>query len=370
MNIGILNIGIGKSPDFKVSAVIAESVRLLELKGHDVKTILSIAEKENIKRSVEFLKNETNALIIVGDCAAFCASFEEEYTFPEGTQVFEAEGLIYLLDRSLSAEFIKKTAIPALNSKAKTFYTSAVFKTFGENAEQLRKILAECIKNKNRIEVRLVELPGYECEVRVRYSNKTQKPVVDALLVRTAELLKDCTYSIKDETLAETVMDLLKLRGQKLCLVESFTGGGVAKALIAVPGASAVIKEGLVTYSNEAKIKRLNVESQIIEHYGAVSIETVYEMAANILMSSDCDYAVATTGNAGPTAEREGGEGLFFVAIGNRKGIHIYQYQHSGTRAEIIEFGIHAAMFRLYKKMTESEFTELVKQHGDALQNT
>ena len=103
------------------------------------------------------------------------------------------------------------------------------------------------------------------------------------------------------------------------------------------------------------------MDKNIIDTYGAVSIETVYEMAAGLLMRGKGDIVVATTGNAGPTAEKEGDVGHCFLAVGDAAGIHIYEYRFSGSRAEVIESGVKHALFRLYKKLRQNEFEELLK---------
>ena len=346
----------------------ADAVRLLEYAGHSVTALLTVSGGE-ILRAVDFLKVGTDALLVSGDTDAFFEEIKARYSLPPdfpkkdalvGTlrpgYVFEAEDIIFMIAFKLNVGFIERTAIPALNSKQKTFYATVLFKTFGETAEHLRELLAECIRNKNRIAVNVVEFPHRECEVRIRYSNKTNREALDALAIKISAILEDCAYSGKPATLPETVSELLKQRGQKVCVAESFTGGGIARALISVPGASRIVKEGIVSYSNESKIYRLNVEQGIIEKFGATSIETAYEMAANLLYENpDCAYAVATTGNAESV---NGAPPSFLVASGDQNGIHIYRYDFEGTRNEVIEFGVKAALFRLCKKITESSFQQ------------
>jgi len=375
MNLAILRIEKEESPVYRVSEAESMAARLLELKGHSVISVLAVTGKNAVRGAVDFLKAGAQALIVTGDVEAFSKELAEIYNFPN-TQCsmldetdkipaaphssplipnsLEAENIIFLLTPRLSPDFIERTAIPALNSKTKACYTSVVFRTFGLSAAELKILLKDCVRNKSRIGVRIVELSYLECEVRVRYSNKTHKLIVDDLIARAVEALKDHMYSAKDETLPEAVSALLKQRGQKVCVAESFTGGGVVRALIAVPGASRVVKEGIVSYSNESKMRRLQVEPHILDEYGAVSIETVYEMAANILVSNpDCAYAVATTGNAELAAsETAGGPCAFFVAAGDADGIHIYRYTCDGDRNAVIEFGVKAALFRLYRELT------------------
>ncbi|GGD92645.1 competence damage-inducible protein A [Tsuneonella deserti] len=88
--------------------------------------------------------------------------------------------------------------------------------------------------------------------------------------------------------------------GRRVTVAESCTGGLVAAALTEIPGSSAVLDRGFVTYSNEAKEQSLSVPSDIIETFGAVSIACVWAMAQGALAHSEADVAVAISGIAGP----------------------------------------------------------------------
>ena len=88
--------------------------------------------------------------------------------------------------------------------------------------------------------------------------------------------------------------------GRRIAVAESCTGGLVSAALTSVPGSSAVFEAGFVTYSNDSKIELLQVDTNILETFGAVSIATAWGMAQGALMRSGVDTAVAITGVAGP----------------------------------------------------------------------
>ena len=88
--------------------------------------------------------------------------------------------------------------------------------------------------------------------------------------------------------------------GRRIAVAESCTGGLVSAALTSISGSSAVFEAGFVTYSNEAKIEMLQVDTNILETFGAVSIATAWGMAQGALARSTADAAVAITGVAGP----------------------------------------------------------------------
>ena len=105
---------------------------------------------------------------------------------------------------------------------------------------------------------------------------------------------------VKIAALAQRVVTENIAAGRTIALAESCTGGLVAAALTEIPGSSAVFGSGYVTYSNEAKMKMLGVNSDILDTFGAVSIAVAWAMAQGALKKSGADIAVAISGVAGP----------------------------------------------------------------------
>lgn len=99
---------------------------------------------------------------------------------------------------------------------------------------------------------------------------------------------------------ARAVVDANRKAGRRIAVAESCTGGLVSAAITEIPGASEVFEAGFVTYSNEAKMKRLTVARDVIETFGSVSVATAWAMAQGALQKSEADVAVAITGIAGP----------------------------------------------------------------------
>lgn len=100
--------------------------------------------------------------------------------------------------------------------------------------------------------------------------------------------------------LARRVIEENLAIGRKVAVAESCTGGLVAAALTEIPGSSAVLDRGFVTYSNEAKHELLGVSEDVIDTFGAVSVAVAWSMAQGALRLSDAEVAVAITGVAGP----------------------------------------------------------------------
>jgi nicotinamide-nucleotide amidase len=138
-------------------------------------------------------------------------------------------------------------------------------------------------------------------------------------------------------SLAEKLVFAAKAHKHKIVTAESCTGGLLAAALTDIPGSSAVVERGFVTYSNDAKVEVLGVQPETLQQFGAVSMETAEEMAQGALEFSRADMAVSVTGIAGP----DGGSadkpvGLVYFGLASRNGLLMhYKCQFSGTREHV-----------------------------------
>ncbi len=131
------------------------------------------------------------------------------------------------------------------------------------------------------------------------------------------------------------VVKLLKERGKVLTTAESCTGGMIASRIVNVPGASAVFKEGYITYSDEAKHKLLGVSKDIISKYYAVSEETARAMAIGGAKVAQADVCIAVTGVAGPSEEDGKPVGLVYIACYCNKDVKVIEHNYVGDRAAI-----------------------------------
>ncbi len=117
-------------------------------------------------------------------------------------------------------------------------------------------------------------------------------------------------------TYSETAVKLLREKGLKVTTAESCTGGLIAKMITDVSGASEVFECGIISYSNDIKTTVLGVKKSTLEQFGAVSEETVIEMAEGALKVSGADISVAVSGIAGPTSDNtEKPVGLIWIAV-------------------------------------------------------
>jgi len=130
----------------------------------------------------------------------------------------------------------------------------------------------------------------------------------------------------------QKIIENLIKKNIKIATAESCTGGLLAKTITDIPGSSAIFDVGLITYSNQSKIKLLDVNPETLEKHGAVSEQVAIEMANGLKKITDCDIAISITGIAGPTgATKNKPIGLVYIAINDK--IHKCNFQ--GNRQEI-----------------------------------
>lgn len=142
-------------------------------------------------------------------------------------------------------------------------------------------------------------------EVEAHLSMRSQNAAnadttLDEVAGKIVAKLGTAVFSIQGETMEEVVGRLLKERGETLSVAESCTGGLIGSRLTDVPGSSAYFIEGVVSYSNGAKMRALNVSEATLQEFGAVSAETATSMAEGMRNASKTDHSISVTGIAGP----------------------------------------------------------------------
>jgi nicotinamide-nucleotide amidase len=144
---------------------------------------------------------------------------------------------------------------------------------------------------------------------------------------------------------------MLVSSGKTMATAESCTGGSIAQLITSNPGSSAYFKGGVVAYSNEIKNKLLGVPDKIIEEYGAVSQEVAELMAVGARENLGTDYAVATTGIAGPDGgSDEKPVGTVWIAVAGANGVSSkkYVFKHNRERNIIRSTHIALNMLRIF----------------------
>ena len=239
----------------------------------------------------------------------------------------------------------------AICKKSGKKFEKAYIKTVGAPAEKIVAAIAKAKGVCEEIDFSIHEKFG-DCSIEIIYNSDTPKTVFDKVLRAILEELNEYVYALENITLAQRLIQLLKLRRMKICTAESFTGGGVGKRLVEVSGASEVYFEGLNTYSNEAKAARLGVSENSLKEHGAVSEEVAFEMAEGLIKSGNCDVSIVTTGIAGPKSDNtKKPVGLVYISIGLKDGVSVYKYNLGGSRESITETAINLALFLAFKSL-------------------
>lgn len=178
-----------------------------------------------------------------------------------------------------------------------------------------------------------------ECASEVDYQQVLNKLI---------NILGDKLYCDQDKSLEEVAVEYALNKGIKIAVAESITGGLLCAKIVNVPGSSNVLKEGFVTYSNEAKVRRLHVKLPTIEQYGAVSSQVAQQMLVGLLENNDNTFAISTTGCAGPESdEADTPIGLVYIGFGDRTKSQTKEFFYHGSRNYIRECVANQALYEM-----------------------
>jgi nicotinamide-nucleotide amidase len=183
-------------------------------------------------------------------------------------------------------------------------------------------------------------------KLRLTSSNgEVDKTKIDAYFAALEFKLPKHIFGYNEDTLSSVIGKMLKEKDQTLATVESCTAGGLAKEITKTPGASAYFEGSFVTYSNKLKSLIAHVPENVIKQFGAVSEETVIELATNGRKLLETDYCISISGIAGPDGgSLEKPVGLIWVAIAHPKGVFTKQFLFGGNRENIISMTILSAL--------------------------
>ncbi|MBK9936373.1 MAG: competence/damage-inducible protein A [Cytophagaceae bacterium] len=172
--------------------------------------------------------------------------------------------------------------------------------------------------------LKLAYLPSFgEVKLRITgvdFDREKLKKQIDAEVKKLSPIISEYIYSLENENIEEAIGEVLKNKNMTVGVAESCTGGYLSHLFTSIPGSSAYFMGGIVSYSNEAKMAVLNVKQETLTKFGAVSEETVIEMAEGARNLLKTNYAISTSGIAGP----DGGTpdkpvGTVWLAITNGK---------------------------------------------------
>ena len=185
--------------------------------------------------------------------------------------------------------------------------------------------------------------------ILIRMQSKlSKKNIVEKIVEKIYNRVGDNIFGEDSERLESLIIDRLRKDKKTLSVAESCTGGLLADSFVNVSGASEVFMEGVVTYSNEAKMERLGVKKETLEKFGAVSPETAREMVLGL----KTDAGISVTGIAGPgggTPEKP--VGLVYMGIRNGNEISVEKKIFKGSRRKVRERAVLHSLFCLNKML-------------------
>lgn len=236
-----------------------------------------------------------------------------------------------------------------LDTKYGRKYEKSYIKIYGVSVTRLNSVIYQAKQKCADVDFSISESYG-DYRIEITYPNSISKEVFDSVIRTVVGGLNENIYAMDDISLAERLFQLLKLRRAKISVAESFTGGGIAKKLVEIAGISEVYCEGLNTYSDESKIKRLGVKQFTLDRYGAVSEQTAYEMAEGLRRENGSDICIATTGLAGPASDgSQKPVGLVYIAVAVGEDFSVFEYNLGGSRENVTNTAINLALFHTYK---------------------
>lgn len=294
----------------------------------------------------------------------FTENNRKQAMFPEGSTILDnpmgtARGFAIATDRLAIflpgpprevGPMMEQVVLPLIRKQLKLdmLVRPLVFKTFGLTESQLDQVLTE----------KPFDEPGCTIGIRATFPEIHVHVTIEAesedhadRLAEKAdrwitERLGDLVFSTDPQIgLAEVVVRLLTEAGQTLALAESCTGGLIAQLITGVSGASEVLDNCAVTYSNRAKIRMLGVDPRTIEEHGAVSESCALQMATGARWAAGADLSLAVTGIAGPTGgSAEKPVGTVYIAVDDGKNPSCRRFNFRWTREWIRSLTAYAAL--------------------------
>ena len=295
---------------------LGEVVRLLELYGYATEVYVNQPPKRGVRYDVGVVISQEDAALRSG---LFFRFLKLE------------PGIAYSVRKVLDERIPEKRT---------------VFKLYGLTDEEKRRLTEEIVPE--GVSVKLLT-EGLDTALCARSERPEE---LDVYASKLCEIAGKSLYSDRDETPAECALRLLRFYKKRLSVGESLTGGLLADSLVRIPGASEVLSEGAVTYANEAKTCRLGVKEETLRKYGAVSEQTAYEMCQGLLATGLCDWAISTTGIAGPGGGSAAKPvGTVYIGVASREQTTVYKHCFTGNREEVRTQSCTTALFYLIQRM-------------------
>ena len=250
--------------------------------------------------------------------------------------------------------------IPRLQKEfSRPYILHKTLQTYGRGESEIADTI-EDFENNLPSAIKLAYLPALG-KVRLRLS--TKGPDRDILernlaeqIAKLKELIGDIIVGYDDGELIEVVVgNLFKQKNKTLAVAESCTGGQIAAAITAIPGASGYFKGGMVTYATHSKVELLKIDQKLIDTHSVVSAPVAEAMALAVQNWYKSDFAVSTTGNAGPSkGDSDADVGTVFIGIATPNGVYSQEFKMGSQRERVISKSVNKAFELLQKEILKN----------------
>lgn len=255
---------------------------------------------------------------------------------------------------------MKNEVIPKIQKQFRLpFIIHKTIMTYGMGESAIAERI-ESFENNLPEFIKLAYLPNYG-KVRLRLSARgnDRNKLIDALQNQISilfSIIPDIITGFDDGgKIEETIGAYLKERKQTISTAESVTGGKISSTIVSVPGSSSYFKGSFVTYTAESKEELLKVSPETIALHTVVSEEVAKEMAKNAKAILNTDYAIAVTGNAGPTTDNNDKDvGLVYIAIASPNSILVENFNFGKPRGRVIDKTVNKALEMLQKQILKN----------------
>lgn len=270
----------------------------------------------------------------------------------DGVVFIALPGVPYEMKHLLTEEVIPRVAEKF--TRPYIYHSTLVTYGLGESAvaERIKEFEENLAKH-----VKLAYLPSLG-KVRLRLSSvgadkESVTAEVDAAMKKLQGLLSDIVVGLEEESsIIERIGKILKSQKMFLSTAESCTGGKIAAEITKFPGASSTFKGGITAYETSLKTKLLGLPKKLIDTYNVVSLEVAEAMAVRSCRVFDSDFAVATTGIAGPDkGEGDDEVGTVCIAVATPKGVVSEKFHFGKGRDRVIEKSVNKAFEMLLKEI-------------------
>lgn len=285
-----------------------------------------------------------------------CTVLDNDWGTAPGV-AFEADGTHVILLPGPPREcemMFRHRAVPYLKTLSDGVIASRTIKTFGigeSAAEALLRDLMNALHNPTLAPY--AKPTGTELRITAHAATEEEAyALIAPVEEQVKEIMGDHVIGVNVNSIQEVCLNLLKEKGLTLGTAESCTGGLIAKLITDLPGASAVLKGGVVSYTNEVKAGILGVPQKMLDQYGAVSPQVAEAMARGVKKVLGCDIALSATGVAGPDPDDRGNPvGLVYLGLAYGEDCIVQEY-HAGKgdrdRVRRLSAGTALDMVRRY----------------------